>query len=99
MPRTHFCIICAALTALFAILLVLAPSPAVAQDEHTTAVSFGDGDAVVGTGGNLEAIAKLCPAKDAIAGQPTIDVAKAKTMLTTMSTSRARRLSAGSCRQ
>jgi exopolyphosphatase/guanosine-5'-triphosphate,3'-diphosphate pyrophosphatase len=42
-------------------------------------------DAVVGTGGNLEAIAKLCPAKDAIAGQPTIDISKAKTMLTTMS--------------
>ncbi|MCA9534473.1 MAG: Ppx/GppA family phosphatase [Myxococcales bacterium] len=42
-------------------------------------------DAVVGTGGNLEAIAKLCPAKESIAGQPTIDIAKAKTMLTTMS--------------
>jgi exopolyphosphatase/guanosine-5'-triphosphate,3'-diphosphate pyrophosphatase len=42
-------------------------------------------DVVVGTGGNLEAIAKLCPASTQVAGQPTIDIAKAKEMLADMS--------------
>lgn len=49
MPNTRLCIICAALTALFAILLMLAPSPAVAQDERVTTVSFGEGDSLIGT--------------------------------------------------
>jgi hypothetical protein len=49
MPRPHLCIFCAALTALLALLLMLAPSPALAQDENlVSTVEVGKGGAANG---------------------------------------------------
>ena len=43
MPRTFFCIFCAALAALFALMILLFPSPAYAQ-ELKSSIAFGEGE-------------------------------------------------------
>ncbi len=58
MPRTHFCILCAALAGLIALLILLSPSPAVAQAGETappaeapkagSVIEFGAGDKAIG---------------------------------------------------
>lgn len=59
MPRTHFCILCAALAGLIALLVLLSPSPAAAQPAEAkppaadapklgSSIAFGAGDKVVG---------------------------------------------------
>lgn len=47
MPRTFFCIFCAALAALFALMILLFPSPAYAQ-ELKSSITFGEGEKAVG---------------------------------------------------
>lgn len=47
MPRTFFCIFCAALAALFALMILLFPSPAHAQ-ELKSSITFGEGEKSVG---------------------------------------------------
>ncbi|MCA8913952.1 MAG: hypothetical protein KDB90_00970 [Planctomycetes bacterium] len=42
--NTRLCIVCAALTALFALLLMLSPSPGVAQDALSSTVKIGTGE-------------------------------------------------------
>lgn len=47
MPRTFFCIFCAALAALFALMILLFPSPAYAQ-ELKSSIAFGEGEKTLG---------------------------------------------------
>ncbi|MBX3473209.1 MAG: hypothetical protein KF754_02420 [Planctomycetes bacterium] len=48
MPRTFFCVFCAALAALFALMILLFPSPAYAADQLPTTVTFGEAESEVG---------------------------------------------------